>query len=62
MPYASPYDTIFAFDRWSSVTAVGSTPNTRDAVALWMSWPLVNAAIRPGSAARWAMHRSSIWL
>ena len=40
----------------------GSTENTRDAVALWMSCPLANASISPGSCARWAMQRSSIWL
>ena len=43
-------------------TDAGSTENTRAAVALWMSSPLVNAAMSPGSPARWAMQRSSIWL
>ena len=62
MPYANPYETIFAFDRCSSVTDAGSTEKTRAAVALWMSSPLVNAAMSPGSPARWAMQRSSIWL
>jgi hypothetical protein len=62
IPYASPYDTIFAFERCSIVTAVGSTSKTRAAVALWMSWPDSNAEMSPGSSARCAMHRSSIWL
>lgn len=52
MPYARPYDTIFAFERWSSVTSSGSTLNTLAAVAVWMSSPPVKAAIKPGSAAR----------
>ena len=62
MPYASPYETIFAFDRWAMVTAVGSTPKMCDAVAVWMSCRSVNARTSPGSSARWAMQRSSIWL
>src|SRR5207245_727924 len=40
----------------------GSTPKMRAAVALWMSWPDANASMSPGSSARWAMTRSSIWL
>jgi hypothetical protein len=46
----------------SSVTSAEATSKMRDAVALWMSAPSVKAAISPGSAARWAMQRSSIWL
>ena len=34
----------------------------REAVSVWMSSPCSNAAISPGSSARCAMHRSSIWL
>ncbi len=45
-----------------SVTSSGLTPKTRAAVSVWMSVPDSKAAIRPGSSARWAMQRSSIWL
>ena len=44
------------------VTSPGSTENTRDAVSVWMSRRARKLSISPGSWARWAMQRSSIWL
>ena len=44
------------------VTSAASTPKIRDAVSVWMSRPDSKLSISPGSSARWAMQRSSIWL
>ena len=48
--------------RSSWVTAAGSTPKTRPAVAAWKSCPEQNAAASASSPDRCAMIRSSIWL
>ena len=59
-PYSTPKLNTFARRRISASTASGSTPNTRAAVARWMSAPPRNAARSSSSPETCARIRSSI--
>ena len=57
-----PKLTAFACERICFVTASVGTPNTCEAVTVWISSPLENACRIVSSPAMWASSRSSIWL
>ncbi|CUQ24477.1 Uncharacterised protein [Flavonifractor plautii] len=56
-----PKFTALARRRISWVTCSGGTPNTWEAVTVWISSPVRKAAIMCSSPAMWASRRSSIW-
>ena len=55
-----PKLTAFACERICFVTASVGTPNTCEAVTVWISSPLKNACRIVSSPAMWASSRSSI--